>query len=202
MTRAARSKPLETTRAARAPRRRLSALWPVVVAAALLTLATAAWAAPPPLSLELTLTAHGGVSAKAPAWKVVRDDAAVAVLEQLPDPAQREAFHVLMLAVEDGIPEDDVVPWETIRDNIVDAASEDARALTLELGDAFGGAAGFEGRVMSGTFRGAAEQQVGLEVVALVRAGRLVTVSLVSDAVSSETRELVEAVAATVAAGE
>jgi len=166
----------------------------------LFTAAALAQPAAPPLDQEVRLTALGGVVVKAPAWKLARNDAAVAVLEQAPDPAQKKPFHVLMLAVEAG-PGATPVPWDKIKDNIVTAATKSGRSLSLELGEPWTGAPGFEARYLSGSFRGAAGERVALELLVLVKGDHLVTVSLVSEALAPETRALLDAVAATVALG-
>ena len=156
--------------------------------------------APPALEQEVRLATLGGLVVKAPAWKVSRRDDAVAVLEQAPDPAHKRPFHVLMVALEAG-PAPGPIPWEKIRDNVVTAATKSGRSLSLELGDAWPGAPGFEARYLSGSFRGAGDERVALELLALVKDGRLVTVSLVSEAQTPDTRSLLDAVAATVALG-
>jgi len=163
-----------------------------------------AGAQPPELDHEVRLTALGGARLKAPAWKPVEvtDEAAVQVLEQAPDPSQKKPFYVLMVAIEQGPAVGAEVPWDKILANIIQAATQKGRSLSLELEtEAWKGAEGFEARYMSGSFRGTGDQQVGLELLALVKDGRLLTVSLVSDEVTDDTRAILEAVAATAALG-
>ena len=167
----------------------------------LLLAATAAAQPIPELSQAVRVTAQGGATLKAPAWKSVRSDEAVAVLEQAPDPTQKRPFYVLMVAIEEGPSAGVAVPWDKIKENVVTAATRTGRSLSLELGDVWAGAPGFEGRYMSGSFRGSDEQQVGLELLALVKDGKLLTVSLVSQEVTADTRALLQAVAATAALG-
>ncbi|TNF30806.1 MAG: hypothetical protein EP329_13340 [Deltaproteobacteria bacterium] len=170
----------------------------------LLTAAAYAQPGPPQLDKEYGVSALGGAKIKAPAWNAVRTDEAVLVLEQAPDPAQKRPFYVLMLAIEEGPPAGAEVPWDKIKDNIIKAATDEGRSLSLTLGDPWKGAAGFDGLYMSGSFKGSDEQQqqVGLELIALVKDGKLLTVSLVSDAVVPDTTtKILEAIAATAALG-
>ncbi len=170
-----------------------------LITVALCLIPLAALAQPgPDVDQHARLTALGGVTFDRPDWKAVREDPAVAVFEQAADPAAKQAFHVLLVAVEEGPP--DAPDWNKIRDNIVEAASENERKLTLEVGDAYL-VEGFEARLMTGTFESAAGQSVTLELVGLVGAGKLVTVSLISDEATEVSAGVLSAVARTVKLG-
>ena len=159
------------------------------------TLAARAQPAPPAIGQELKLTALGGAVLKVPAWKEVRKDEAVTVLEQLPDPAQQKPFYVLMAAIEEGPADPAAVAWEKVRDNIVEAASKNGRKLELKVGDAFEGAAGFTARWLAGEFVGANGKKVALALVALVREKRLVTIGVISEEATPAAKTLAEDIA-------
>lgn len=159
-------------------------------------------AAPLPLEHTVALTAAGGASVRTPDWTSVRQDAALAILEQLPDPAQKRPFYVLVVTVEPmATASGEPVPWEKIRDNIVAAAVKKGRPMSLELGPAFTAAEGFAGRVMSGRAQTAASAEVRVDVVALVKEGRLVTVSVVTDAEFGGGAAMAAMIGATATAG-
>ncbi|MCA9516525.1 MAG: hypothetical protein KC635_16405 [Myxococcales bacterium] len=180
-----------------------------VVIAALALALTSAWdggqaraAAPPTLDHTVTLTAEGGATVRTPDWTSVRQDEALAILEQLPDPAQKRPFYVLVVTIEAlATPEGRPVPWEKIRDNIVAAAVKKGRTMTLEVGEAFGAADGFEGRAMSGRAKTGEDGEVRIDVVALAGGGRLVTVSVVTDAAYDGGAAMASAIAGTTTAG-
>jgi len=180
---------------------RMAAILPAtlgLLAGALVLAAPPGASAAPALDRSLSLAAHGGVTVQVPAWEVLREADAAAVLEQAPDPAQRRPFYVLLVAVEEG-PGDEAVPWEAIRDNIVEAAGRKGRSLELAIEAPFDRARGFAGRIMRGTFRGEGERRVAVQLATLVRDGRMVTVSVVSESPTDAARAILEAVAATVA---
>jgi hypothetical protein len=154
----------------------------------------------PPLTAEVVLTAQDGARVKVPAWSRVREDAAVHVLELAPD--RDRVFYVLMVAIEPG-PTGEKIDWQRVLDNIQASASKSGRTLSLALGGAFAGAPdGFEGRTMRGTFEDpAAEKRVEIALVTLVKDGRLVTISLVSEKVDEDARAILDAVAATTTLG-
>lgn len=159
------------------------------------TLAARAQPVPPALDQELKLTALGGAALKVPAWKEVRKDEAVTVLEQLPDPAQQKPFYVLMAAIEEGPADAAAVAWDKVRDNIVEAASKNGRKLELKVGDAFTGTAGFTARWLAGEFVGANGKKVALALVALVREKRLVTIGVISEEATPAAKTLAEDIA-------
>lgn len=145
---------------------------------------------------RLVLEALGGATIDVPTWKEVRRDAAVAVFEQLPEPAADKPYLVLMCALEEGPPAGAAVAWDEVRDNIVKAASKNGRTLALEVKEPFTGAAGFEGRRLVGEFTSTSpDKKVAIELVALVKEGKLLTVGLVAEALGAKTGELVAAVA-------
>lgn len=160
----------------------------------LVVLAGAPPAAAQPTEGEAKLTALGGATLTVPTWKEVRKDAAVLVLEQLPDPAAQRPYQVLMCALEEG-PTAKVVPWDKVRQNIVEAASKSGRALELAPKEAFAGAAGFEGQRFQGTFKSGNGKQVALEIVALVKDGKLLTVGVIAESLSPAATELIDKVA-------
>ena len=157
--------------------------------------------APPAIGQELRLTALGGAALKVPAWKEVRKDEAVSVLEQLPDPAQQKPFYVLMAAIEEGPADAAAIVWDKVRDNIVEAASKNGRKLELKVGDAFEGAAGFTARWLAGEFVGANGKKVALALVALVREKRLVTIGVISEEATPAAKTLAQDIAKTARLG-
>lgn len=158
--------------------------------------------APAPGATELHLTAHGGATVQVPSWKEIRKDAAIAVLEQLPDPAAQKPYYVLMCAMEEGPPAGAPIPWGEVRDNIVRAASKNGRKLTLEVGEPFAGAAAFEGRRLLGSLEsGTPGKKVALELIALVRDGKLLTIGLIAEQLGAAENELLIGVAKTARLG-
>ncbi|MGM0577045.1 MAG: hypothetical protein ACQEXJ_15070 [Myxococcota bacterium] len=145
---------------------------------------------------EVRLEARGGVTFEAPDWKETRHDEAVAVLERAPDPDADVPFGLLILAVEEGPQDIEDIDWERIKDNIVASSKEAGSALDLKLGDAWDGAEGFEGRRLAGTLT-AGEREVAVDMVALVAADVLITVSAIGPQEGSGTGELAERVAGT-----
>jgi hypothetical protein len=99
-----------------------------------------------------------------------------------------------MCALEDG-PTAKVIPWDKVRQNIVDAASKSGRTLELSPKEAFTGAAGFEGQRFQGTFKSGTGKQVALEIVALVKDGKLLTVGLIAESLTPAATELLDKVA-------
>lgn len=165
-------------------------------------------ATPPPATTpnaattELRLTAHGGVSVQVPSWKEIRKDGAIAVLEQLPEPAADKPYYVLMCAVEEGPPAGAPIPWDKVRDNVVQAASKNGRKLTLEVGEPFTGAAAFEGRRLLGALdSGTPGKKVALELIALVKNGKLLTVGLIAETLGPAENDLLVGVAKTARLG-
>jgi hypothetical protein len=182
--------PIPSARAAR------GAVLAAAASAWLCALAAPASRAQEPTTQELRLPALGGAVLQVPAWKEVRKDQAVAVYEQLPEPAAQKPYYVLLCSLEEGPAKDAPVPWDKVRDNIVQAASKNGRKLTLEVKDPFVGAADFQGRRLVGEFQSDAPgKKVGLELVALVKDGKLLTVGLVAEALGPATAELVQGVA-------
>ncbi len=152
---------------------------------------------------EQSLEAYGGAKFKAPSWRSVRKDKAVVVLERGPDfsdPKAPTPLNVLVVSIEDG-PSATPVAWEKIRDNIVAAASRNGRALTLEAGEIATDVTGFEARWFSGEFTGSNGKKVGMALLALVKAKRLVTVGLVSERVGAPEKGIVGEVARSVRLG-
>lgn len=193
---------------------RVRSFAPVAAATALLfaaaTPAAGQPAPPPPApatpspsgSTALHLTAHGGATLQVPSWKEIRKDGAIAVLEQLPEPAAQKPYYVLMCAMEEGPPAGAPVPWDKVRDNIVQAASKNGRKLTLEVGEPFAGAAAFEGRRLIGALEsGTPGKKVALELIALVKEGKLLTVGLIAENVGPSEAELLAGVAKTARLG-
>jgi len=180
-----------------------------LITALLLTSAAPAGAQPTPppapttpATTELRLTAHGGVTVQVPGWKEIRKDGAIAVLEQLPEPAADKPYYVLMCAVEEGPPAGAPIPWEKVRDNVVQAASKNGRKLTLEVGEPFTAAAAFEGRRLLGALEsGTPGKKVALELIALVKDGKLLTVGLIAETLGPTENELLVGVAKTARLG-
>lgn len=147
-------------------------------------------------SQELELEALGGVTLQVPSWREVRRDAAVAVLEQLPEPGADKPYYVLMCAFEEGPPKDAPIAWDKVRDNIVQAASKNGRTLKLELKEPYTGASGFEARRLVGEFISASPNRtVAIELLALVKDAKLLTVGLVAEELTPEASKLVAEVA-------
>jgi hypothetical protein len=147
---------------------------------------------------DLELEALGGISLEVPGWKEVRRDSAVAVFEQAPEPAANKPYYVLMCAFEEGPPADAPIAWDKVRDNIVQAASKNGRKLTLELKEPYTGAGSFEGRRFIGEFTSATpNRMVAIELLALVKDAKLLTIGLIAEALGPETNKLVQGVAKT-----
>jgi len=144
----------------------------------------------------IELKAHGGATLTAPAYSELRKDDAVVVLEQLPDPAQKKTFRVLVLSVEPAPFEGEVTPWDKVKDNIVSATQRSGRVLTLDAGTPFVELAGYAGRRFKGTLAATnGGKVVALELVALVKARRLVTVGLIAEQVGDSDRAILDEVA-------
>jgi len=151
---------------------------------------------------KLTLTTHGGAVMMAPAYREVRKDAGVVVLEQLPEPALQKTFQVLVCAIEDGpVGPVEGIAWDKVRDNVVTAAGKSGRTLTLAVGDAFGETEGFVGRRLVGELAAPNGRKVALELVALVKDEKLVTVGLLAEQVGTAERAVLDGVAKTVRLG-
>lgn len=158
--------------------------------------------AQPAPTVDLRLTAHGGALVQVPAWKEIRKDGAIAVLEQLPEPAAQKPFYVLMCALEEGPQKGAPIPWDKVRDNIVQAASKNGRKLALEVGEPFTGAATFEGRRLVGSLESATPgKKVAIELIALVRDGKLMTIGLIAETMGPAENDLVVGVAKTARLG-
>lgn len=176
------------------------ALAAVVVAAAIGVLhgTTSALAQPatPDARQPLKLEALGGAVIDIPAWRAVRHESGVAIYEQLPDPATQRPYYVLVCTIEEGPPKGQPIAWDKVRDNIVQSASKNQRALTLEVKDAFTGAATFEGRRFLGELKASSpDKKVQVELVALAKDGKLVTIGIVSDKLDGATAELLAGIA-------
>lgn len=168
----------------------------LIALAVVVAVAPGAGAQPAATTRTVALAAHGGASLTAPDYREVRKDDAVAVLEQLPDAANQKAFRVLVCAIEEGpTGNPEAIPWDKVKDNVVKAAKKSGRDLTLSVGEAFSGAEGFVGRRLVGELAAANGRKVGVEVVALVKDAKLVTVGLLADAIGDPERAVLDAVA-------
>jgi len=144
----------------------------------------------------LRFEALGGATLQVPSWKEIRREGAVAVYEQLPESGAQRPYYVLMCALEEGPPKGAPVAWDKVRENIMQAASKNGRTLTLEVKEPYTGAAGFESRRLIGEFKSATpEKKVAIELIALVKDGKLLTIGLVAEALGPATAELTQAVA-------
>ena len=177
---------------------RLSLVGPRAVVMVTLLILTfgVAFAQPSAPTQLLRFDALGGASLEVPSWKEIRHEGAVAVYEQLPEPTAQKPYYVLMCALEEGPPKGQPVAWDKVRDNIMQAASKNGRTLTLEVKDAYIGAAGFESRRLVGEFKSATpEKKVAIELIALVKDGKLLTIGLVAEALGPATSELLQGIA-------
>ncbi|MCB9729631.1 MAG: hypothetical protein H6744_05000 [Deltaproteobacteria bacterium] len=156
----------------------------------------AALAEVPPLDKPLKLQALGGITLNAPSWEATRSDAAVAVLERAPDPQKAVPFALLVVAIEEGPASVENLAWDRIRDNIISASKETGSQLALDLGADWSRAAGFKGRRLTGTLT-ANDREVGVEMIALVAEGVMVTVTAVGPKGSADIQPLADQVAAT-----
>ncbi|MEZ4268024.1 MAG: hypothetical protein R3F39_16790 [Myxococcota bacterium] len=154
-----------------------------------------ALAAVPALDKSVKLEALGGVAVSTPSWESTRSDSAVVVLERAPDPQKAIPFALLVVAIEEGPASAENIAWERIRDNIISASKETGSQLSLALGADWSNAAGFKGRRLSGTLT-ANDREVGVEMVALVAQGVMVTVTAVGPKGDADAAGLVEQVAA------
>ena len=142
------------------------------------------------------LKAHGGVSLTAPAYQELRRDDAVVVLEQLADPVQKKTFRVLVLSIEAAPARIEDDTWGKVRDNIVAAAQKSGRTLTLDAGAAYTDAAGFLGRrFVGGLSANSGGRAVSVELIALVKDGRLVTIGVIAERVDDPDRAVLDEVA-------
>lgn len=143
------------------------------------------------------LKAHGGATLTVPPYQELRKDDAVVVLEQLPDAAQKKTFRVLVLSIEaapSGRPED--LPWDKVRDNILAAARKSGRSLTLEAGVPYAAAPGFTGRRFTGALAAnSGGRAVSVELIALVKDTRLVTIGVLAEQIADPDRAVLEEVA-------
>ncbi len=176
------------------PRPSLASLTLVVALAALVAgTAARAQADRPKPTNEVALTGHGGVTFKVPAWKETRKEAELAVFEQV----TAAEVSLLVVSIEKGPGQGEAVDWELVRKNIVEAAGETGGKLALTVGEAFEGAPGFQGRRMSGQLE-TGEAKLGVALVALVRDGRFVSVSVLTLPEDRDGAELAGDVGATV----
>ncbi len=158
-------------------------------------LSVGALAAVPALDKTVKLDALGGVTVTAPSWETTRGDSAVVVLERAPDPQKAIPFALLVVAIEEGPASVETIAWERIRDNIVSASKETGSQLSLALGADWSNAAGFKGRRLTGTLT-ANDREVGVEMVALVAQGVMVTITAVGPKGEADSAGLAEQVAA------
>lgn len=148
---------------------------------------------------ELKLSAQGGATLQVPAsWKETRAEPGLIVREQAAEPAAQKPFLVALVAIEEGPPVAAAgVPWTKVRDNIQQAASKNGRIVTLTLDEgAITDVPGFEARRMHGELTspppagapaGTAPRKVNIELVALVKDKKLVTVGVVSEVPAADT---------------
>jgi hypothetical protein len=178
------------------------------VATSLSSLVLLALLAPPALSQpaaptkKVALTALGGASLTTPDYREVRKDAAVVVLEQLPEPAQQKTFRVLVLAIEEGpTGPADAIPWDKVKDNVVSSAGKSGRTLTLAVGEPFADSSGFAGRRLVGELAAPNGKKVAIELVALVKDEKLVTIGMLAEAIGAAERTVLDGIAKTVKLG-
>jgi len=145
----------------------------------------------------LKLTAQGGATLEVPAtWKETRTDPGLVVREQAAEPAAQKPFLIALAAIEEGPPRDGGVPWLKVRDNIQQAASKNGRTVTLALDDtAITDITGFEARrffgeltspAPAGAPAGTTARKVGIELVALVKDTKLLTIGIISETSASD----------------
>lgn len=165
-------------------------------------LAAPALAQPAEPTKKVALTAHGGATLTTPDYREVRKDAAVVVLEQLPGPAPQKTFRVLVCAIEDG-PKGpvDTIPWDKVKDNVVSSAGKSGRTLTLSVGEPFADASGFVGRRLVGELAAPNGKKVAIELVALVKDEKLVTIGLLAEVIGAAERTVLDGIAKTVKLG-
>ena len=152
---------------------------------------------PPALTQAVMLKAHGGATLQVPSWKSARSDESVAVLERT-GVASRGGFTTLILAVEEGPQKTEVIDWEAVKGNIVDAAKSAGSNLSLSLKGDWEGAAGFRGQRFRGAMR-SGERDVSVEMIALIASGVMVTITALGPAGDGSLAGLADAVAKTTA---
>lgn len=154
----------------------------------------------PELTQAIQLEAQGGIACKVPAWKKVKHDQAVVVLERAPV-AKGAAFLLLLVAIEEGpASPEGRIDWPRIRDNITAAAKASGSTLALKLGGEWNGVKGLKGQRLQGTLR-SHDETVKVAMIALVGPGFLVTVSGLEPGEGKTVSALVDRVAATVERG-
>lgn len=170
---------------------------PHVVLALVLVVAGASWSSAQtfPLKEKVALSAYGGVEFKTPKWVVAgpkKNDIAVLRNDAVKG---AEAFLILMLTIEKGPAA--TPDWDLVRKNILGAAKAQDALLTLNLQEDFNEPDGFMGKRMAGrlTVKGTT---MAVELIALSRAGKLVTATLVSGTATPRAKKLVADVARTV----
>jgi hypothetical protein len=148
------------------------------------------------LTERISLEAEGAVRFRIPAWKKARHESAVALLER----AGKGGMHMLLLAIEPGPQPDQDVDWSVIRGHIIDGFGGGVARLELVLAGQWEGLPGFKAHRMEGvvTVRG---HRIAVHLLALVGAGRLVTVTVLGESGDATSAPLMESVARTVELG-
>ena len=161
--------------------------------ALLLSFATPVLAQKISLKSKVELTAHGGVQFKTPKWIVTGPEKPdVAVLRNDKIKGQGAPL-LLMLSVEKG-PRDSP-DWNTIRQNIEQAARENKASIKLNLKEDFTALPGVLGKRMVGSLI-EKKDVLSVELIALYKDGRLATVTLVRTPTEDVSQDLTGEIAA------
>lgn len=174
----------------------------ISVAAAAMVALVSTQAAAQKFPLKNDLKLEAGATFKVPEWKESRAATPnVAVLEHDATKAG-DGFYVLMLTVEDGPKGAGKVDWTKVRDNMVKAAKESKAKLKLKLAGDWTKAAGFVGQRMSGSLVTKAEKKpLTVELVGLIKDGKLITICVLTGKKLADAVELIESVAETTKLG-
>lgn len=189
--------PWDTLGMARSPYRlgRLTRALLVAAVTALALLPFAALADSMAPSKPFELTAHG-VTFQIPEWKAARPvKPEVGVFEYDARAKGGDDFFLLMLTVEAGPPAEKA-DWKAIAKNIIEEAKKGGAELTLEPKGDFADASGFKGQRMLGTMK-RSDQTMAVELIALLKGGKLVTISVVSGKAGAVSQKLAAEVAKT-----
>jgi hypothetical protein len=145
-----------------------------------------------PLRKNVKLEALGGAAFKVPDWTISgpqKENLVVLKTNKVKGP---EGFFILMVTIEKG--PKGPVDWKKVANNTKAAAKKRGARLTLKVGANWTGLAGATGKEMSGTLKSKGQLMV-VNLLSLVKSGRLVTVAVLCSKQSKVAKRLVESVA-------
>jgi len=165
----------------------------LIITCVCLALVGVTWAdSPYLLRKSVKLEAFGGASFKVPEWTISgprKENLVVLKTNKVKGP---EGFFILMVTIEKGPV--GAVKWNNVAENTVAAAKKRGAILRLKIGSKWTGLKDANGKRMSGTLKSKG-QTMAVSLVSFVKAGRLVTVSVLCSKRSKAAMSLVEGVA-------